>query len=275
MRTISVIADVSDSDFRQLADVVLEAMQHFHVPGVVLGLWHDGAEHTAGFGVTSIEHPLPVTADTLAQIGSITKTFTGTLAMRLVEMGQLELDTPIKQYLPEFELQDKDVEARVTLRHLFTHMGGWVGDYFDDLGPGDDALAKYVAKMAELPQVTPLNTIWSYNNAGFSLAGRVIEVVTGKTYEAAMQELVFDPLGLKLSFFFPNDVMTHRFMAGHIYSFENDPLAVARPWALARTAHAAGAITSTVKDLLRYARFHMGQIDLEGFLNLPGFIPCQ
>ncbi|MBI5029824.1 MAG: beta-lactamase family protein [Chloroflexi bacterium] len=248
--------EISDPDFRLLGEQIVSAMAYYHVPGVAVGVMRDGEEFTAGFGVTNVDHPLPVDADTLFQIGSTTKTFTATLAMRLVEMGKLDLDAPIRQYLPNFRLRDEDVAARVTMRHLLTHTGGWLGDYFDDLGDGDDALAKYVAAMVELPQLTPLGTIWSYNNAGFGVAGRVIEVITGKTYEAALKEYVLDPLDLKMSFIFPKDVMTYRFAVGH--NVIDDQPQVARPWPIARTGNCVGGIASTVKDQLRYARYLMG-----------------
>ncbi len=247
---------MANLDFDRLGELVREAMARLHVPGVALGIIHEAQEYTVCYGVTSVEHPLPVDADTLFQIGSTTKTVTGTAAMRLMDMGKVELHVPLRTYLPDLRLADEQAAAQVSLLHLFTHTGGWLGDYFDDLGPGDDALAKIVVKMAELPQLTPLGTVWSYNNAGFYLAGRVIEVVTGKTYETAIKELVLDPLGMTKSFFFAADAITHRVAVGH---FEiDDKAVVARPWALARAAHAAGGITSSVKDQLRYARFHLG-----------------
>jgi CubicO group peptidase (beta-lactamase class C family) len=135
-------------------------------------------------------------------------------------------------------------------------MGGWVGDFFHDTGAGADAMPKYVADMAELEQLAPLGTVWSYNNAGFYLAGHLIEVVTGKRYEETMQELVFEPLGLEHSFFYPGDVMTHRFAVGH--NVEDEGAQVARPWPLPRAAYPVGGIVCDVKDLLRYADFHMG-----------------
>jgi CubicO group peptidase (beta-lactamase class C family) len=249
-------ASVPRVSFEAIVDAVRAAMQETATPGVAVGIWHKGEEHVAGLGVTSVENPLEVTPDTLFQIGSITKTFTATTAMALVEQGKLDLDAPVRTYLPELKLADESVAQRVTTRHLLTHMGGWVGDYFDDTGPGDDAVARIVERFASLPQLTPLGEVWSYNNAGFYLAGRVIEVLAGKPYEQVVKEVVLLPLGLHNSFFFAEEVMTRRFAVGHLRN-ENGPPTVSRMWEIGRAHHAAGAIASTVPDLLRYARFHM------------------
>ena len=245
--------------FAELEAFVVQAMDRLWVPGVALGVLHDGEERAAGFGVTSVEHPLPVDPDTLFQIGSTTKTFTGTAAMQLVERGLLDLDAPVRTYLPELRLADEEVAARVTMRHLFTHTAGWVGDYFGDTGQGDDALARMVERLADLPQLTPLGEVWSYNNAGFYLAGRVLEVLAGKPYEAVIASQVFAPLGMERSFFFAGDAITHRCAVGHIVDVAKDgPPKVARPWPLARAAHPAGGIASSVRDQFRYARFWLG-----------------
>jgi CubicO group peptidase (beta-lactamase class C family) len=208
-------ANFSASIIAQLKARVVSEMERLQVPGVAIGMISGPEFYTVEFGSTSLNNPLPITADTLFQIGSITKTITALAAMRLVDAGLLNLDTPIRTYIPDLRLADETVAQRVTLRHVFTHTGGWLGDYFDDLGPGDDALAKMVSRMVNLPQETPLGEIWSYNNAGFYLAGRVLELMSGKTYEAAVKELVLDPIGMTNSFFFPADLMTYRFVVGH------------------------------------------------------------
>lgn len=240
----------------ELHAFIEQAMAHYHVPGVAVGVYDDGAEHVGGLGVTNVDHPLAVDARTLFQIGSISKTFTGTTAMRLVERGELDLDTPIRTYLPDLRLADAEATERATMKHLLTHTGGWVGDYFDDLSAGDDALAKMAVAMAAVPQVAPLGTLWSYNNAGFYLAGRVIEVITGMPFEKAVQELVLDPLGMAHTYFFARNVITERFAVGH--TVKEDTASVARPWELPRTANAAGGLLSDVLDMLVYGRFHMG-----------------
>lgn len=262
-----------------LVNQVMNCMEQTGTPGVAIGVWQQNsgqmpAEMT-GFGITNRDHALPVNEDTLFQIGSISKTMTATIAMRLVEMGKLDLDTPVRHYLPDFLMQDQAAQAKATVRHLFIHTAGWVGDYFENTGRGDDALARYVANMATLPQQAPLGTLWSYNNASFSLAGRVIEAVTGKPFESVAHELLFAPLGMTMSFFFSEEIMPHRFAVGHIVTPEGTK--VATPWALARSAHPAGGVTSTVRDMLRYARFHLngGRTDSGEQLMQPATIAAM
>ncbi len=172
-----------------------ELMAEHHVPGVAIGLLTPEGQREICLGVTNVENPLPVTPDTLFQIGSTTKTVTATVLMRLVEEGRVNLDAPVRTYLPDLRLMDEDAAANVTVRQLLNHTGGWVGDYFENTGNGDDALTRIVANLIHQEQVTPLGEVWSYNNAAFYIAGRVIEVVTGETYEAAARRLVLEPAG--------------------------------------------------------------------------------
>jgi CubicO group peptidase (beta-lactamase class C family) len=139
-----------------------------------------------GFGVTNVGHPVPVDADTLFRIGSTTKTFTATAMMRLVEQGRVDLRAPVRTYLLDFALSDAAVANSVTVRQLMNHSAGWLGDDYGDFGRGDDALARYVAAMKQLPQLPPLGQVFAYNNAAFVVAGRVIESLTGKPYETAL-----------------------------------------------------------------------------------------
>ena len=257
MNITSSLNSIKNPRFRELCRRIVKEMKRLNVPGVAVGIYHKGKEWMAGFGITSTEHPLPVTPDTLFQVGSISKTFTGTLLMMLAEQGKVYLDTPVCNYLTDFTLSDESVAKKVTLRHLLTHTGGWVGDYFNDFGNGDEALEKMVQDIAKLPQVQPLGKLWSYNNTGFNIASRVIEVVTRKPYEQALQEMLLDPLGLTMTYLYPSDILfTHRFVVGHY--IENKNVKVARPWAIGRAGNGVGGVVSTVKDLLKYARFHMG-----------------
>lgn len=244
-------------DQRSLQDVVTETAERLEVPGVAVGVYHAGAEHYAFHGVTSVENPLPVDDTTLFQFGSTGKTFTATALLRLVEDGKVDLDAPVRRYVPELRLKDEQVAATVTVLHLLNHTAGWAGDLLESTGDGDDALARYVERMAKLGQETPLGSVVSYNNAALSLAGRVVEKVTGTTYEQAIRDLIFTPLGLDHSYFFPNEIMTRRFAVGHL-RHPDGTVTVARPWALPRSGNPAGGISSNAGDQVAWIRFHLG-----------------
>src|SRR5579884_3535189 len=176
------------NQFDQIEPYIRERMARWHVPGVAIGILSNGETATRGYGVASLETEFPVRPDTLFQIGSVSKVFTATLVMRLVEAGQLDLDAPIVTYLPDLKLADQAACGTITLRQLLSHTAGIWGDYFEDFGNGDDALEKAVATYSTLRQMTPPGATWSYCNAGFSLAGRVIERVTGQPFEQVMRE---------------------------------------------------------------------------------------
>ncbi len=242
--------------YEELSEIVAQAIEKHKVPGAAVGVLQDGDAYTAGFSITHVDHPLNVTDETLFQIGSITKTFTATAIVRLAAQDRLDLDAPISTYLPDFKVSDEDASARATLRHVLTHTAGWVGDFFLDTGAGDRALSDYVTGMCDLEQLAPLGLHYSYNNAGFSVAGHMLATVNGSSFVEALEELVLDPLGLERVFFDPGDVITHRFAVGHRVD-EDVPL-VARPWPLPPSAYPAGGIVCDVSTLLRYARFHLG-----------------
>ena len=239
------------------------AGQH-HVPGVAVGIFCDGEEHYACHGVTSVENPLAVGTSTLFQIGSTTKTYTATASMALAEAGEVGLDDPVRGYVPELRLKDEAAARAVTVVQLLNHSAGWNGDFFEDTGDGEDALARYVQDMAQLEQVSPPGAVASYNNAAFVLAGRLVEKVTGQAYEAAIRRLILEPLGCTESFFFAGEVMTRRFAIGHNYKQQQGAVTVARPLLLPRSSAPAGGLFSTARDQIRYARFHLGQAPADG-----------
>ena len=226
------------------------------VPGAAVAVVHGDADHYAFHGVTSVDNPLPVDASTLFQFGSTGKTYTATAILRLVDEGRVELDAPVRSYVPELRLRDEAVAEKVTVLQLLNHTAGWDGDYEKNTGTGDDALARYVAGMADIAQVTDLGTEVSYNNASLSLAGYLIEKVTGQPFEQAMQELVLEPVGMHDTWFFPNDIMTRRFAVGHTNSSDG-AVKIARPWALPRAGNPAGGMSATAADQVRWARFHL------------------
>src|SRR5712692_6310719 len=110
-----------------------------------------------------------------------------TLIMMLVDEGRLDIDAPVKQYLPTFAVRDPHARDTVTVRNLLCHTSGFDGDVFLDTGRGDDALARYLEQISDLPQICQPGTIWSYSNSGYAILGRLVEVITGSAFEDALR----------------------------------------------------------------------------------------
>jgi len=244
----------TEAELKAQVSVLAERLE---VPGVAVGVVSGDEEHLAFAGVTSVEDPLPVDEGTLFQTGSTGKTYASTAILRLVEDGKIDLDAPVRTYVPELKLKDEQVARDVTVLQLLNHTAGWDGDLFDDTGEGDDALNRYVANMANIEQVTPLGATVSYNNASLGLAGLVLEKITGTMYEQVVRELVLEPLGMNHSFFFAKEVMTYRFANGHKRA-QDGTIEITRPWDMGRYGAPMGGMSSNLGDQLAWARFHMG-----------------
>lgn len=239
---------------------VAELAPRHRVPGAVLGILRarPGGDETvvAAYGVLNKETGVETTDDSVFQIGSMTKVWTATLALQLVDEGKLDLDAPLVDVLPDLRLADPEVNARVTMRHLLTHTSGIDGDIFTDTGRGDDCLERYVALLADAAQNHPLEATWSYCNSGFSLAGRVIEVLTGGTWDAAVKERLVAPLALERTGTLPEEALLHRAAVGHVSEGDAEPQR-APVWTLPRALGPAGLVHATAADVLAFARMHL------------------
>lgn len=195
----------------------------------------------------------PVTPDALFQIGSITKVWTGVLIMQLVDEGLLTLETPVREVLPGFSVADAGVSARVTVRELMTHTSGIDGDVFRDTGRGDDCVARYVDSLGDVVQNFQPGEDWSYCNTGFTVLGRIIEVLRGASWDEVLRERIIAPLGLSHTTTLPEDTMRLAHAIGHNGSAPGGTATpVAHPM-IARSAGPAGLISARAEDLLRFA----------------------
>jgi CubicO group peptidase (beta-lactamase class C family) len=226
------------------------------VPGAMLSVY-DG-ERTVDLvtGLANREAGVEVTPDTLFQIGSLTKVYTATLMMRLVDQGKIDLDAPIRRYLPSFRLRDEEAAAAITPRHLLTHSSGLVADYHCDFGEGDDALERYADSLADQELVHPPGLMFSYSNAGFELAGRVIEAVSGKPFDDVFAEELLAPLGLASTTVKPMEMLRYRYAVGHSNA-TGVPTVPASVVMYRSTVPAGGRTSATAADVLRFARLHV------------------
>ena len=240
-----------ESNWLELEDQAEGIREKLGIPGLSIGVLSGGETRTAGFGVSSLEKGNPVWGETLFQIGSITKTFTAALVMQLIEAGELSLDASVRSVLPEFKVADEAAAAGVTLRHLLTHSGGWDGDLFVETGEGTDALSAYIARLSDRDQLFEPGALFSYNNSGFAVLGRILEKVGGAAVETLYRERIFEPLGMKHAFLNAAEVITEDFSVGHHNG--EDGMQVARPWRMPRATLPVGGIVTNAGDLLRYA----------------------
>ena len=239
----------------ELDEKINAGLHKYKIPGAAVGLFFDGREYVKGYGVTNIAHPTPVDGNTLFRIGSTSKTLTGTAAMVLVDRGELNLDAPVSQYVAGF-IAPSGAEG-VTVRQCLNHSAGWLGYDYHDTGRGDDALAKYVADVRKLPQLTKPGTTFSYNNAAIAVAGHVIEQLTRQTFEDAIQALVLDPIRLADTSYFSDGIIGYNIAACH--ADDNDATSVVPSlWMLPRSMNPFGGAISSANDQLKYVRFHLG-----------------
>lgn len=229
-------------------------MAEYRTTGVAFALDNGGAVGLRGFGLTNVDNPQPVTPDTVFPIASISKTVVATALMRLQDQGRIDVEAPVLDYLPGFRVRDPAATREVRIWHLMTHTPGWEGQLpTPDRGPA--TMASFVETLQDVPQLARPGEVWSYNNAGWGVAGRVVEVVTDRSINQALDELVFGPLGLEHAFSRTGEAMTYRFAVPH--REREGRTVVNRPFQLPANV-AAGGCAMSVENLIRYARFHLG-----------------
>jgi CubicO group peptidase (beta-lactamase class C family) len=249
------VPDFLDPD--QLQSRLGDLLAEHKVPGAVLGVLHKGEVIEVAAGVANLNTGIETTTDTVFQIGSMGKSWTATVIMTLVDEGSLDLDEPVQRYLPQFSVADSDVSSKVTLRHLLSHTSGIDGDHFLDTGRGDDCLERYVESCAGLGQTHPLGATMSYCNSGYSVAGRMIEVLDGKVWDQAMRDRLFAPLGLSHTSTLAEEAILERVALGHVSPKPGEPPVVSPVWTLPRSCGPMGIPNSTVGDVLAFARMHL------------------
>ena len=237
----------------------LDTLSRQHkVPGASLGIARGDELIELTTGVANINTGVPVTPNTLFQIGSNTKLYTGTLVMQLVDEGLIDLDAPVKKYIPDLKLGDAKALPKITVRHLLTHTSGIEGDYFDDLGRGDDGIENYVKSLKDIGNVYPPGHLWSYCNSGWVLAGHLVEVVRGKPYHAVLREKLLAPIGAPMTTVLMEEMLAHSCVVGHMLMPGMAEPVVPPMVMLSYSSAPAGSVTtSTAAEVIRFTQMHL------------------
>lgn len=238
------------------------------VPGAVVAVAAGGTVADAVHGVVSTVSRYPVRRDTLFPVQSITKLFTATLVMQLVDAGRIALNSPVQAYLPEFHTRDLRASEAITVEHLLTHTGGFEGDLWEHTTSTSDALDRFVRDVvADADQYSAPGSVFSYCSAGFGVLGRLVEVVRGLSYEEALRTFLLDPLGVGRIAFSASQALAYSTAIGHVRPTPSAPLIPTREWALLPPSNPAAG-----NQLALHARglLTLGQLVLSGGVTPSG-----
>lgn len=213
------------------------------------------------YGVDSCERPhIPADPVSMYRIASVTKMFVAATVMRLVELGKLDLDTPVVQYVPWLTFSRPEATQRMTLRHLLSHTGG-LPKAFKANGPKDECFAE-AAMREELPNVEmknlPGDGVYEYANWGTRTAAFVAQYVSGKLFSEVLQELILDPLGMDRTTFHLRQVATYPISVPHELG-EDGQLRVIHSMSENGASFASGGLYSNVYDLCKFARMLLNE----------------
>jgi CubicO group peptidase (beta-lactamase class C family) len=252
-----------DTRSQKLISMIQAEMQGQNVHGMAVAIVQNGkVVFQQGFGVRDTETKAPITPQTLFRIGSTTKPLTVIALMRLVEAGQLDLDAPVINYLPQFK-----VNPKITVRQLLSHTAG-LADAAEPFGRTDPAaLRESIERLNPQSAFTSPGTVFSYANPGFNTAGAILEAITGEFYPRYMEEQIFPILGMTRTLFNPSLALTYPVAIGHQPTSKG--MEVVRPTPDNAAEAPAGLAYSSAQDLSKLLLFLLqnGQVQGKSILS--------
>jgi len=240
--------NTTQSKTARIDEVMTAAHKHRLFNGSVLVAENGKVIYKKGFGKANMEWNIPNTPETKFRLGSITKQFTATLILKLVEEGKIKLDGKITDYLPDYR---KDTGEKVTIHQLLNHTSGipsYTGQpkFQDEVSRNSYTVADFVKKHASGDLEFEPGSKFAYNNSGYFLLGAIIERVTGKTYEQVLKEKILDPLGMKNTGYDHHGTILDQRASGYEKTAKGYRNAAYLDMSL---PYAAGSLYSTVDDL--------------------------
>jgi CubicO group peptidase (beta-lactamase class C family) len=239
-----------------LLDLFDEAFRKSGAYGAQLTVVKDDQQLDFAAGYADADRGIAMTTDTVMQIGSITKVFNATVVATLVEEGLLDYDTPVREYLPGFEVSDREATETLTLRRLLSMCSGLDNGPYVYFGPGEDALGRYVANLDTIPQHFRPGEFFAYSNAGTCIAGHTAATVAGKPWETLVRERILEPAALKSGTLLDEDRVGKAFSSGHYPQPGSDrPTVVAPIFSDQRSRGPSGSVFALAAgDLARFGR---------------------
>lgn len=227
----------------------------FGIIGASAALLQEESVAEAATGVLNVSTGVTTTTDSLFQLGSITKAFTATLVLQLLEEGRIEIDAPVRKYLPDFRVASERVSENLSVRHLLTHTSGIDGEFFIETGTDSDCVQKYAQACRVLRQIHEPGDSTSYCNAGFVVLGALLERMTGQPWHSLLHERIITPLGLLRTTTDYAELPRFRVAVGHVFDPDSAKFGISKRLHLPRGMGPTGAtLHSSAKDLAEFGR---------------------
>jgi len=240
-----------------LASRLAASIQKHKVPGASAAVFRSGQWEVAAAGVTNVTTGVDVTAETVMHIGSITKVLNATLVMQLADEGQVDLTAPLKRYLPDFQVADRDATELITVEMLLNHTCGIDGEYFPYAGPDAERIEDVIPRIARQGQIHAPGAELSYCNSGAVLAGYLAQRLLGKSWYTLIEERIFKPLELQHSVVQPADALLHRAAVGHFLDKDGTNRRTSFAFLNPSFAPAGATAMLSAKDIATFALAHM------------------
>jgi CubicO group peptidase (beta-lactamase class C family) len=249
---------------------VIAQMQEAHIPGLALGIVHgDQIVHLRGFGVANPAGQ-PVTPQTPFILGSLSKSFTAVAIMQLIAAGRMELDAPVQRYLPWFRVADRTASAQIRVYHLLHQTSGLPTSAGAEAmaGTGQASLAQRVRELRGVALAAPVGSSFHYSNANYLVLGLLVQVVSGQSYGAYMQQHIFVPLQMHHSFVSLAEATAHGLATGYRWWF-GVPLPASLPYPSDQLP--AAFLISSAQDMTHYLIAHLSDGSYQGRTILAGW----
>jgi CubicO group peptidase (beta-lactamase class C family) len=237
---------------------------------VTLVLTQDKVLHLEGTGLADVASKRPMTPDTLFWIASMTKPVTGSAVLMLQDEGKLNVADPVAKYLPEFAAlkTPSGQPANLTIAQLMTHTSG-LGEASGPAAQAAKSLADLVPIWLAAPMQFEPGTQWKYTQSGINAAARIVEVVSGLSFDAFLQTRLFDPLGMKDTTFYPTDAQRARLVTAYAKNQETGLLEPVPPrqgyeGTRNRPPQGNGGLFSTARDYGRFCQMLLAGGSLDG-----------
>ena len=257
--TSSLRASASpDPDLASIDAYIEKEMRDVRIPGLALGIVHnEKVVHLRGFGEAD-PAGRTVTPQTPFILASASKSFTALAIMQLVESGRIDLDAPVRRYLPAFRVADEAASARITVRHLLHHTSGLPED--SAFGPmlsndvSDDALSDRVRALEDVHLSNGVGAVFEYTDANYDVLGLVVQTISGQSYESYITEHIFAPLDMRHSYTDQSDARRNGLATGH-RSWFGYPRPFEAPYS--RAAMPSSYLISSAEDITHFLRMQL------------------